>query len=316
MIARTIVVTTALAISLVAAPPAHAGKVMFGTEDSIEKIQDTKITGPKGEKLYLAHKFSIHSFIAPYMLSDDGYVLGVDGDTTRYFALEPAMLTDFQLRGLLPKPLPSYEIATFHYVFGYLLWEIVAGIALWALYERWLDKKQQAAIPHLEAAQSHADAGRFEQAIADYTQALAIAPGNAAVLIARAGAYSNLGLHDSAIADYSGVLKKEKNHGQALMLRAMAFSEQKKFGPATADFTRLLKNEKHPLVYAMRGAAYRELGDTNKALADLNTAVKLAPDYTYAYEQRARVHQQTGDHASADADRTRAAQLKAQQAQG
>lgn len=317
MIARNTVTACAcvLITSLLFPAPAYAGKVMFGTQDTIEKIQDTKITGPKGEKLYLAHKFAIHSFVAPYMLSDDGYVLGVEGDTSRYFALEASMLADFQQRGLLPKPLPPYEIATFHYIFGYLLWEILAGLGLWGLYENWKQTKEKAAIPFVVAAVAHSAAGRLEPAIDDYTKALAIAPSNAAIALARAGVHAQLNQYDQAIADYSSVLKKDKKHGEALLLRAMAFSEQKKFGPAAADFTRALKNEKHPLVYAMRGTAYRELGDTKKALADLNAAIKLAPEYTYAFEQRALTHTQSGDYANADADRSKAAALKAAQSQ-
>lgn len=69
----------ALGAMMVATPQAHAVKVMFGTQSTLEKIQDSTIKGPNGEALYLDHRLSIHSFIASYRLTDDGYTLGIVG---------------------------------------------------------------------------------------------------------------------------------------------------------------------------------------------------------------------------------------------
>ena len=43
------------------------------------RSRTSRSRGPKGEPLYLGHKYSFHSFLLPYRLTDDGYIFGVQG---------------------------------------------------------------------------------------------------------------------------------------------------------------------------------------------------------------------------------------------
>jgi uncharacterized protein len=89
---------------------AHAGALGFGSQDSISHIVDIDARGPNGESLFLGYRLRATVIGAPILMSDEGSVLGVTGDTTRYFALAPARIADMQSRGQLPRPLPPYSV--------------------------------------------------------------------------------------------------------------------------------------------------------------------------------------------------------------
>src|SRR5690242_314312 len=100
---------------VVGAAPAQAAKLYSGTQEHLHHIQDVEVTGPKGEHLYLGYKYSFHSFILPYRLTDDGYVLGVRGQHS-YFRLDENNIKSMQARGQLPSPLPPYHLSAIDYL--------------------------------------------------------------------------------------------------------------------------------------------------------------------------------------------------------
>src|SRR5207253_7660725 len=109
-----------------------------------------------------------YSFIMPYSLSDDGYILGVKGRDS-YFRLNKADIEGFQARGQLPTPLPPYELSALDYAMGHILWAVpifVAGaFGVTALKRR----RRQRALPYFNSALGHSQNGAFDQAIADYS---------------------------------------------------------------------------------------------------------------------------------------------------
>jgi hypothetical protein len=73
------------------------------------------------------YKTTTKYFIGGLYVRDDGYVLSPASDTTRYYPLPTAdRLSSFQQQGLLPDPLPPYELGAFAYANGYSLWFVVA----------------------------------------------------------------------------------------------------------------------------------------------------------------------------------------------
>jgi hypothetical protein len=119
-------------------------KLLFGTDERITKLEDIKTPGPNGEKLFLGHKLSFHAFIAPYYVSDDGYVLGVV-DEKQYFPLDAAKIIVMQANGQLPNPLPKYALDWPDYVWGYFLWLLLPVIGAWTWFESWREKRKTAA---------------------------------------------------------------------------------------------------------------------------------------------------------------------------
>ena len=119
-------VTWRLALASVLAPllsgaPATAAKRMFGADEHLVALQDIDLKGPKGEALYLGHKYAYHAFILPYRVTDDGYVLGIKGERS-YFKLDEARIKSLQAGGQLPTPLPPYELSWTTLAFGHMLW--------------------------------------------------------------------------------------------------------------------------------------------------------------------------------------------------
>ena len=102
----------------------------------------------------------------------------------------------------------------------------------------------------------------FDQAIADYSQAIALDPGLTAAYSNRASAYYDRG-------QYSG--------------------SQEDFNLAIADYSAAIRlNPAEASVYSERGSAYRTSGDNDKALADFNEAIYRDPTDENPYYSRGR----------------------------
>lgn len=300
-------------MALAATAPAHAAKMMFGNQEYLEKIQDVDIKGSKGEALYLGYKYTHHAFVAPYYLSDDGYILGVVGQKS-YYKLEAREIERLQASGLLPKPLPPYSIGIVDYAFGYLLWIILAGIGIATFFSMRKDKKVAAALPVAQEGLKLEQAGDFQGAIAKYGAALDIAPKHAEILCRRAACHRQAGDIDSAIADYSKAIAAEPGNVGAMMSRGSAFEAKQLMPQAIADYTRAVKTSKAAIAYLVRGDALGRSGDAAAAIKDFTAAIKKQPDMAAAYDLRAQAYEATGDQAKAAADRAKHAELAAAQA--
>jgi uncharacterized protein len=131
-----------VAILCVSASTAAHAKVMFGKDQTIHFLEDVKVTGPNQEPLFLGYMTTMQFFLAGLYVQDDGYVLGVKGDSKKFFRMPTGdELKGFQQRGLLPDPLPPYSLSFFDYLFGYSLWIVVAVIVLWGVFD-WQRKRR------------------------------------------------------------------------------------------------------------------------------------------------------------------------------
>ena len=59
----------------------------------------------------------------------------------------------------------------------------------------------------------------------------------------------------------------------------------------------------------MRGVAYRYLDQHEKAIADLTEAIRLDPQFAFAYGSRSIAYEKAGQQYEADADNKRACEL-------
>ena len=85
--------------------------------------------------------------------------------------------------------------------------------------------------------------GRVHEAVETYTEALAIAPMDATLLMHRAIAYMTLGNDDKAYTDLCNVLDKRPDEVEALYYRAFIYTNRREYGAARADYKRLLAIE-------------------------------------------------------------------------
>jgi hypothetical protein len=95
-------------------------------------MQDVTLKGANDEALYLGYMTKTQNFIAGYSLADEGYVLGVKGDSKKFYHMPTGDdLVRFQQSGLLPNPLPPYQLGTMDYVLGYSLYGVIGFVILW-----------------------------------------------------------------------------------------------------------------------------------------------------------------------------------------
>lgn len=298
---------------LLSAGRAEAARVRFGADESLHKLSDVDFAGPNREKLYLGYKTTTHFFLLPYSISDDGYVIGVEGKR-QYRKLEADELAYRQGNGQLPKPLPAYQLSAMDYAMGHLLWLMlpVVGIVIWFGVRK--EKRQKAAVPHIVAAIGHHQAGRGQEALAEYTQALAIHADNPLALMNRGRLLEAMGQPDAAVTDYSRVIKAVPKHAEALLSRGATFQRMGQLERALSDLTRAVKASKAAVAYQARAGVHFQRGDMKAALKDMTAAIGKEPRAAILYAQRGEVHERLGNAAEAGADRATAQRLAAEAA--
>lgn len=121
---------------------------------------------------------------------------------------------------------------------------------------------------YFDRGNAYLEQGQYDQAIADFTKAIALLPPDAAVYHNRGLAYSNKGLYDQAIADLTQAI--------ALKPDANAYNE--------------------------RAWNYHLKGEDAKGLPDANKAVALTPRDAAAIETRAEIYEKLGQRKKAVAD--------------
>jgi tetratricopeptide (TPR) repeat protein len=195
---------------------------------------------------------------------------------------------------------------------------VICGFVLATMVGCSNDREVKELLKDADAAKQNED---YEQAIADYTEAIRLNPrsekayfgrGSVLVISGEFGkgnddltkaiqlstnnalayemrGYARLGIerYDEAISDYDTALKFNPTNGRVLKVRGEAYYRRHNYTNAIIDFTKALKfRTNDPEIYDDRGGAYWSIHDRDKALDDFNAAVRLAPeDITGLYNQ-------------------------------
>lgn len=115
----------------------------------------------------------------------------------------------------------------------------------------------------------------YDQAIMDYTQAMALLPEMALLYAHRGDAFSGAQAYDSAIADYSQALTLAPQDTQVYLQRGRAYGHLQRYQLALRDYTTAISfNSRHHMAYYERGVAYEALGDHQQALAEYETTIQ------------------------------------------
>jgi tetratricopeptide (TPR) repeat protein len=115
----------------------------------------------------------------------------------------------------------------------------------------------------------------FDKAAADFAAADAIAPDNPALIRGRGLLAELKGNFDEAVADYSSSLAKDPDNIFAKIHRASSLIELGKTDEALNDLDDVLKADpSNRTALTARATAYRSLGQNDKALADSDAVVK------------------------------------------
>jgi tetratricopeptide (TPR) repeat protein len=143
----------------------------------------------------------------------------------------------------------------------------------------------------------------FDQAIADFTQALRLDPDNANAYNERGSAYAAKGDYDQALADYNQAIRLDPNDTHAYNNRGLAYAKKKDYDRAIADYNQAIRlNSNNAAAYNNRGSSYFEKKDYDRAIADYNQWIKLDPNNANAYFFRGQAYSSKKDYNRAIAD--------------
>jgi tetratricopeptide (TPR) repeat protein len=113
------------------------------------------------------------------------------------------------------------------------------------------------------------------------------------------------------IASISAVLAKNPRDANALNLRGTAFGQAGEYEKALADFSTAIQlNPQFYQAYNNRALIYLRVGRYDTAMSDYNQALAIKPDYAAAYVGRGNVYKEQRNFPMAIADFAKAIELK------
>jgi len=133
-------------------------------------------------------------------------------------------------------------------------------------------------------ANAFAGLGKNNQAIADYTRAISMAPGDYLARLNRGIARFSIGDIDGAISDYSRAISISANFYASYLLRGIVQFAKRKYTSAVIDFTKVIQLDRaNPLAYYNRAESLFALNNYREAQQDDIKAVLLDPKFVPAY---------------------------------
>lgn len=151
-------------------------------------------------------------------------------------------------------------------------------------------------------AQGNKARGNYDQAIADYTEALKFEDLRAERLNNRGIVYQDKGELELAIADYTEALKVDPKYSWAYNNRGNVFLDKGDIDRAIADYDEALKVTRFAKAYINRGRASAAKKDLVRARTDLDEALRINPKSVVGFHVRCRVLTAMGEFDRALAD--------------
>ena len=158
----------------------------------------------------------------------------------------------------------------------------------------------------------------FKEAIADYTAALSRAPGSLCAYHGRAQAYLAQGNTQQALAEVATGLRAKPASLQLLVLRGRANKQAKLYDAAFTDFSQALASKSQSslrpddraTIRSERAFVLLKLDRSADARADVDEALRIAPENASAIATMGSVEEQSGRKSEAIAFYSRALAIK------
>jgi len=178
------------------------------------------------------------------------------------------------------------------------------------LWDDVIQKSPHKARPYRNRGLAYANQGNFSQAIADYTQAIAIDPKYADAYYNRGIAYDRQGNFSQAICDYTKAINIIPNSADAYNNRGIVYGEQNNVSGAISDYNKAIElNPAYAQAYVNRANIYDDQKNSAQAISDYNKAIASDPDFAEAYYDRAVSYYQLKNYGQAWSDVRKAEKL-------
>jgi serine/threonine protein kinase/tetratricopeptide (TPR) repeat protein len=161
----------------------------------------------------------------------------------------------------------------------------------------------------------------WQKALADIDVAVGLMPRAAACYSNRGWAYKIKGDYAAALLDFNKAIELDQRHAPAIQLRGEIYLKQRKYSEAKQDFHLAIDiDPTNASAYHGSGQAYLKAIEANRvlpgnperfqllnnALADLNQAISLRPNYAPSYLVRSEIYALLGENGKSRADHAEA----------
>ena len=151
---------------------------------------------------------------------------------------------------------------------------------------------------------------RFQEALAEFDEAIRRDPHSAVAYYGRGNAYYDVGQFQRGIEDLDDAIRLDPGDGGAYNNRGAAYGNLGQFQRSIEDFDEAIRLDPVDAeAYNNRGLAYTRLGQFHLAIQDIDEAVRLDPGNGLAYANRAVAHTFLNNDEAAQRDVERAHQL-------
>jgi tetratricopeptide (TPR) repeat protein len=132
-------------------------------------------------------------------------------------------------------------------------------------------------IPYTDTdeAEDLMDAGRTNDAIAEYSRSINLLPNNPAPYVGRGYAYEKLGEYDKALADYTKVTELTPKDPKIFIIRGLLYELLGKPQQAIGDYNRSLFLQPTAEGFYYRGLAWEKTNALESAIADYKRAAQM-----------------------------------------
>jgi tetratricopeptide (TPR) repeat protein len=152
--------------------------------------------------------------------------------------------------------------------------------------------------------------GRYEDALADYGEAIRLNPAEAEAYNNRGLTYHALGQHEAALAEYDQAIRINPAFAKAYNNRGTTYDALGRHGEALAEYNQAIHlNPALAAAYTNRGTTYHALGRHGEALADFAEAIRINPAFAAAFFNRGLTYAALGQHEKALAEYDQAIRL-------
>ncbi len=165
-------------------------------------------------------------------------------------------------------------------------------------------------IAHNQLGNYYFEARRYDEALTQLNQAVALKPVYYKARISRGKVFRRMKKYPESLADYNKAIELEPNRDEAYNNRGNIYFETQQYDKALADYQKVTQlNPSESKAYGNTGAIYAQQGKFPQALENLNKALTMNPSYQDAIANRGIVHAQMSNHQAAIQDFNRAIQL-------
>jgi len=153
-------------------------------------------------------------------------------------------------------------------------------------------------------------ANDYPAAIQQFTKAIDLNPGFLRAYLPRGAAYLHVNRPADAFADYAELLRRNPRNAVALAQRGICHARLHDEDAAMADFNQALEMRKDlPGALNGRGLIFFHRKQYQKALQDYTEAIRVSPEFSIAYVNRAHTEEAMGNQSAAQADLKKAQEL-------